>query len=98
MNETKLIAIVKAIDLLLEEENINSENGFEVVLSIRATEGRKAIQSGLLSGTIGGVAESILRILHENPEIKRTLAELGLREYEREERNINDEKFKAKWN
>lgn len=100
--ESKLNAIVKAIDMLLERENVNSANGFEVILSIRGNCGNsKVIQSGLVSGTIGGIAESILKLLEENAEVKYALAKIGLQEYkekEEKENKFKEEKFRAKWN
>lgn len=97
--ESKLSAIVRAIDMLLERENVNSANGFEVILSIRGNcGGNKVIQAGLVSGTIGGIAESILKLLHENTEIKYALANIGLQEYKDKDDKVKEEKFRAKWN
>lgn len=97
--ELKINAIVKAIDLLLEKENVNSANGFEVVLSIRGNRGNgKVIQAGLVSGTIDGIAESILKLLHENNEVKIALESIGLQEYEEKDSKVKEEKFRAKWN
>lgn len=97
--ELKLNAIVKAIDMLLEKENVNSANGFEVILSIRGNcGGSKVIQTGLVSGTIGGIAESLLKLLEENTEVKYALAEIGLQDYEEKENKVKEEKFRAKWN
>lgn len=97
--ELKLSAIVRAIDMLLERENVNSANGFEVILSIRGNcDKSKVIQAGLVSGTIGGIAESILKLLEENTEVKYALAKIGLQEYDEKENKIKEEKFRAKWN
>lgn len=97
--ESKLSAIVRAIDMLLERENVNSANGFEVILSIRGNcDKSKVIQAGLVSGTIGGIAESILKLLEENTEVKYALAKIGLQEYDEKENKIKEEKFRAKWN
>lgn len=97
--ELKLSAIVEAIYCLLEKENVNSKNGFEVIVSIRGNcSNDKVIQAGLVSGTIDGLAESILRLLHENTEIKYALADIELQEFNENEKKIKEEKFRAKWN
>lgn len=100
MKNPKVGRVIREIIALLEENAIECENGYEIIVTIAEKQSSgEIIQTGFLNGTPSGIALSILKLLDENPKIKEHLGIIiGLAEIMNKDIATKKEKHQQKWN
>lgn len=92
----KIEKVVEKINEILEQENITTEEGFHVMVSIvkNENESEYASQSGIIAGQPSIIAQGMLRLLNDHPSLKRWFGIVGVAEM------INDKKEeeRSRWN